>query len=439
MPEDPFVNASVGSFSGLATIDAVKGERSDAATSYYVPIKFRRNLHVITNASVEKILFEGSGKPPRAKGVQYRHEGNVLKVATSKKEVILAAGAIQSPKILELSGIGSTKLLEKHDIKPIVDLPGVGENFHDHIMCCINVAALDKLETLDPFLRQEPEAVDQAQQEYAANRSGPLSTTGVYTFAFLPVVKYLSEQGQEVLKKLLSDNRPSPGSGPDTARQQAYYDVAEKTLLNPNQPSGAYVSYIGNNRPPIPKDTRTFTIAVMLSQPLSRGSVHIGSNSPSDAPIINPNYLSNPVDLEVFAHHMLHVESIVRTPPLSNMLEQPIVHRDPASNLTDLDTAKEWIRQTATSMWHPGGSCASMFINLTRLLNKYFLLTFHFVVLPKEKNGVVDTNLKVYGVEGLRVVDSSAIPLISTGNLQATVYAFAEKAADIIKETWNLK
>lgn len=122
---DPFIHSSVGSFSCLASIDS-KGRRSNSASAYYKPVELRQNLHVLTNSFVERILFDKS-KPPRSIGVQYSLDG-ASKTVQARNEVILAAGAFQSPKILQLSGVGGAELLEKHGIDIVVSLPGVGQN-----------------------------------------------------------------------------------------------------------------------------------------------------------------------------------------------------------------------------------------------------------------------------------------------------------------------
>ncbi|RYO84126.1 hypothetical protein DL766_008785 [Monosporascus sp. MC13-8B] len=418
MTEDPNINASAGSFSCLASIHPQKKARSYAASAYYGPVKNRENLHVLTKAVVEKVIFEDSVSK-KATGVQYRLN-NKVKLAVSRKEVIVAAGALQSPKLLELSGIGDATLLRTHGIKIVEDIPAVGENLHDHVVCNICFEAVDNLDTLDDLVRQDPEVLKQAMQEYAASQSGLLTSVGVTTYAYIPIIP---EEGQKKVKNLLRDNKPPP----DRRQDQAYYEVAEKSLLDPKEPSGAYLTVAGqailpvdpnSNSPQGPVPGKYITIGAMLSQPLSRGSVHISSANIADSPIINPNYLSNPVDLEVLAHHMLFLETIATSPPLRNLLKHPLNRRDPASHLTDVESAKRYIRTSAISMWHLVGTCA---------------------MLPRERGGVVDVTLKVYGVDGLRVVDSSAIPLVSTANLQATVYAFAERAADLIKREYGLK
>lgn len=160
------------------------------------------------------------------------------------------------------------------------------------------------------------------------------------------------------------------------------------------------------------------TIATVLSQLLSPGTSHIRSADPTDAPVIDPAYLSHPVDAEVMAAQMLQIEQIAVSEPLSStLLAQPLQRRDPASNFNgDLEKARRFARTSSISMWHPAGMCA---------------------MLPVDKRGVVDTSLRVHGVQGLRVVDASVMPMVCNANLQAVVYGVAERAADLIKAAWG--
>ncbi|KAJ0117704.1 hypothetical protein J7T55_001903 [Diaporthe amygdali] len=424
MTKDPFVEASVGSFSHLNSVDPSTRERSYVTTAYYYPVKDRQNLVVITGAVVEKILFDQqSSRGIEAKTVRYRHHSEIQTI-TATKEVILAAGAFQSPKILELSGIGNSKLLEKHGIEVIKDLPGVGENLQDHLVCGISYRAVDSLDTLDALARQEPEAVGLAMQDYVTNRSGPLTSTGIEAYAYLPVIDHSNGPGQKRLHDLIRENRPSEA---DHAAQ-AIYSLASKTLLDSAASSAAYLALRAQavlpvdlswspNSPTGPIPGKFITIAVLLSNPLSRGSVHIRSADPTAAPLIDPAYLSHPLDTEILAEHMLQIEKIAVSEPLSSkFLAQPLQRRDPATDLKgDLDHAKKYVKASSNSMWHPGGACA---------------------MLPLEAGGVVDSALRVYGVQGLRVVDASMMPLVTTANLQATVYGVAERAAEMIKHEW---
>ncbi|GMG06161.1 unnamed protein product [Aspergillus oryzae var. brunneus] len=407
---DPFIHSSVGSFSCLASIDS-EGKRSNSASAYYKPAESRQNLHVLTNSFVERVLFDES-KPPRAIGVQYNLDG-VSKAVQAKSEVILAAGAFQSPKILQLSGVGRAELLEQHGIDIVMDLPGVGQNLQ----------AKPELETKDSLVRQEPEAISQAMQEYAATQSGPLASLGVHTYAYLP----LPEPDRSALQTLFTNDAPESSQHRAT---QAYYDIAKTTVLDPRQPSAAYLSALGQTN--YPKDLKDGTIPaaslgkfVTLGPSKNRKSIKSDEknsstcNNPEKPPIIDSGYLSNPLDLEVMARHMLRIKELAESPQLGELLEQPLKFRDPDADFQgDLDAARKYARDNLVSMWHFAGTCS---------------------MLPREKDGVVDSHLKVYGIEGLRVVDASAIPLISTANLQATVYAFAERAADLIKQEWKSK
>ncbi|KAI1086319.1 putative GMC oxidoreductase [Rostrohypoxylon terebratum] len=421
MTTDPFLGASVGGFSTMASIHPETKERSYAASAYYNPIRQRENLHVHTNALAEKILIDG-GHQPRAYGVQYK-QNNKTKTAIAAKEVILAAGALQSPKLLELSGIGNAKILEQHNIQVVKDLPQVGENLQDHLGCYVSYEAADDVDTLDDLIRQDPQALGKAMKDYAADRSGMLGSLGVHVYAYMPLAKCLSGECRDMLETQLNKHRPAPGKYPEQARDSIYYDIAEKTLLNPEEPSGTFLaalSQIPCTTEPKPSllDGKFITFSVMLSQPLSRGSVHIGSDQISASPVINPNYLSHPLDIEIHARHVQYIETIVTSPEFSQVLKQPLRRITSPFDMSDLDQTKDYVKSNAVSVWHVCGSCA---------------------MLPKEKGGVVDTRLGVYGVENLRIVDASAIPLISTASLQTTVYAFAERAADIIKEIHGLE
>ncbi|RYP76717.1 hypothetical protein DL769_003548 [Monosporascus sp. CRB-8-3] len=377
MPDNPWANPfiEIGAFSNLASIDPVRRERCHAAKAYYSSVKDRKNLHVLTNAEVEKLLFKEHST--EVIGVQYCYKTET-KTVTAHKEVIVAAGALQSPKLLELSGIGNADLLDRHNIKVIKNLPGVGENLQDHLVCDLVFDAVDDLETLDAL--QDPRALEKAMHEYMTNHAGLLTSAGIMTYAYMPVTKHHSGEGREALKKLLQQNRPQGGDPSDQSqsRARAYYEVAENTLLSGNEPSAAYLTAIAQN--PVAPDPDT--------------------------------------DIEVYTEHMLYLHAIAASPPLNSLFKQPLKLSTPLAHFTDPDAAKRYIRSRAISMWHPAGTCA---------------------MLPEEKGGVVNTELKVYGVQKLRVVDSSVVPLLPPGNLQSTVYAVAEKAADLIKEEYGLK
>ncbi|KAI1311090.1 aryl-alcohol dehydrogenase [Xylaria venustula] len=421
MDMDPFIDSStgVGAFGNLSSVDSATKERSYSASAYHIPISNRKNLTITTCALVEDLLFS-AGTSARAEGVCYRHK-NEVKTATANKEVILSAGVFHSPKILELSGIGDEDLLKSHEIQVIENLPGVGENLQDHLVCSMSFATIDDLKTLDPLMRQEQDAISQALQDYATSKTGLLTSCGIATYAYLPLIG-LSSSEKAALQNILEQHVPPRlNASPDV------YGVVQKAILSSDEPCGTFFSVNGQGVLPVGPDSVSPTgpvpgkwtdLAVFLSRPLSRGHSHIQSKDPETHPVIDPKYLSHPADLEVFAHHMMYIQEIAASQPLTSLFKQPLQRRDPASNLADLEAAKKYIKRSAISIWHPCGTCA---------------------MLPREKGGVVDTQLKVYGIENLRVVDASVIPLIPNTNIQATVYAIAERAADLIKAEHGLK
>ncbi|KAI0198325.1 oxidoreductase [Astrocystis sublimbata] len=415
---DPWIHASVGAFSNLASIDPKTKERNHAAKAYLQSAPSKHQLKIVVGARVDKIMFEAGEVQPQAIGIQYYHEG-IIKRVNVLKEVIVSAGALQSPKILELSGIGNPEILGRHGIEVVKSLPGVGENLQDHLVCDISYAAIDELETLDNLADQEPRTFADAVSRFSQNCEGLLTLAGIQTFAYLPIMHSPAWPMPHKFVDLVRTNRPLYVTTPDEVRAQKYYEIAENMLLQSTQASGAYLTAIGQNAgtpdptgmPTTPQPGNYFTIAAVLAQPLSRGTVHIASADCADAPDIDPRYLSHPLDVEVFARHISYIETIAKSAPLSSVLKQPLQPISPLAHMTDLDSAKRYMECQTTSMWHPASTCA---------------------MLPEEIGGVVDLQLKVYGVSNLRVVDASVVPLLPPGNLQSTVYALAERAADMI-------
>ncbi|KAI1408764.1 hypothetical protein F5Y13DRAFT_204499 [Hypoxylon sp. FL1857] len=418
---DPFSGEMTGGYINAMTIDPSSRTRSDSATAYYEPAKSRPNLHVVTGALVDKIVFDTSGDLPRATGVQFEKDGRRI-TANANKEVILAAGAFGTPKLLELSGIGSREHLESLGIPVVVDNPNVGENLQDHPTAGVSFEAAEGVKTVDGLSRQDPEAIAAAMQEYATNKSGPLAVGGNFTGSLLPVADFVGANGEEALKDALKIEPPNDLSGPFSPYHTAFVHsmLAKRTEGTGNIyvyaacgnfiPEGAGADIVQTAS----TEGNFLTFCAALLFPLSRGSVHIASSDPAQKPTIDPCYLQHPLDVEILARHLTYIDRIVHTEPLSQYIKPNGRRSTGAPNdLSDLNEAKQYIKKATLSCWHPTSSCA---------------------MLPREKGGVVDPQLNVYGAEGLRLVDSSVIPIATRGNPQTTVYAVAERAADLIKE-----
>lgn len=206
-------------------------------------------------------------------------------------------------------------------------------------------------------------------QEYATTKSGPLAGIGIDSYAYLPIFDHISRTGSgyERMKKLLGENRPSSESD---ARAHALYSLASDVLSSPTAPSAVYLT--NRSQHPLPVDLswspdspvgfvrgKFLTIGALLSQPVSHGTVHVRSADPIDSPVIDPRYLSSPVDVEVMAEHLLQIETIAASEPLSSaFLLQPLQRRDPASDFRgDLGKAKRYARTSSISMVSTDFTC----------------------------------------------------------------------------------
>ncbi|CAJ2500663.1 Uu.00g035160.m01.CDS01 [Anthostomella pinea] len=424
---DPFSGEMYGGYINAMSIDPTSKTRSDAVSAYLGPAKARSNLHIVTGATVEQIVLDTTAATPKAIGVKVR-EGEKVSILKPTKEVVLAAGVFGTPKLLELSGVGSSEHLEPLAITVIVDNPNVGENLQDHPNTSISFEVAGGVKTMDALSRQEPEALGAAMQEYMTLKTGPFASGGNFAGSLLPLPDFEGEEGEATLSKLISstggDATPGPFSHSHTSFVHRVLGIATEGVGNlftyascSNVISkGAGVGIIHHGTDSTPGNF--LTICAALLYPLSRGYVHITSADPASKPEIDPRYLEQPLDLEVLARFLRYIEKIIRTEPLRRLLKQGGRRNFGApDDLSNLDVTKDYVNGSALSCWHPTSSCA---------------------MLPKEIGGVVSPKLLVYGVEGLRIVDSSIIPLATRGNCQTTVYAVAERAADLIKGDYGI-
>lgn len=412
---DPFSCKSVGGYANAATVDPSSKTRSYAATAYYAPISQRTNLSVMTGAQVEKIGFTREDGNVIANAVYFNREGKSFKLGV-RKEVILAAGVFQSPKILELSGIGNPQILMPLDIPLVIDNKNVGENLQDHLMTGISFEVNDGVMTGDSLMRQEPEAIAAAADMYQKYKAGPMTVGGIASHAFMPM------PGSGPIPGIDSELRDLLKQYPPDAKNKLQYDAICKILQEPDAETGALFMFLAQTNLHNNETAKDYlqnlqpgsfiSLGACQAHVFSRGMSHIVSNKFSDAPSIDPRYLSHPLDLELLARHVQFLERLARSPPLSDYIKPNGKRNHSTAYVEDLAVAKDYVRTTAVSCYHPAGTCA---------------------MLPRSAGGVVDNRLIVYGTRNLRVVDASVMPLVPRSNLQSTVYAVAERAADLIK------
>ena len=404
---DPLDGEALGGHISTCHIDVEKGERSHAGSAYFEPVRDRANLHLVTEALVQRIVFNcSSGQDAVATGVEYLKNG-VRHHVRVHKEVLLAAGTFATPQLLELSGIGDSALLRHNGIEKVYHNPNVGENLQDHIRPGLSFEAADGVEA------REPVPASEARKLYEENRTGPWAEKACYTFAYMPLDHFLSTAEKEQLCQILNEYLDRPDLPEFQQKRNAF---VKKMILSPTEATAtAFLS----RKPgaPDPEGGNWITLFAMLSHPFSRGSVHISSSDAAVKPKIHFGYYTHPLDLEVHARHIQVLEKLASTAPLSEYIKKNGARLPLNSGNASLAEAKELIKGYSTTNYHPCGTCS---------------------IMPESMGGVVDSSLRVYGTKNVRVADAAIMPIIPRGNIITTVYAVAEKAADIVSKDLGL-
>lgn len=412
-----FAESSAGAVTVANAVDATKGERSHAGTAFLEPALKRGNVTLKTGIKVDKIAFDEGLTADgmlNARGVSYTYQKEEYLITA--RQIILCAGVFESPAILERSGVGSKKVLAAANIPVLYELPGVGENLQDHLNCGLSCETQEDVPTRDDALR-DPEVQKAASREYERSRTGRLSEGGAYSFAFTPLQMLETPSETQDLAEIV--NCLVEGESNLCLRTQ--YSVIKKTIESPSEATATTFmlrSQRHRDTESLPKDTPPIvsgnyvTVVAMLAHPFSRGSCHITSD-PSHQPEIKFNYLSHPLDTEILARHLLLIERLFQQPTFTAMIKSK-GNRLPRSfpyPITSLEDAKKILPINAATNYHPSSTCSMM---------------------REELGGVVDNRLRVYGTKNVRVCDASVLPIIPRGNILTAVYAFAEKAAEII-------
>ncbi|KAL8710761.1 MAG: hypothetical protein Q9220_004779 [cf. Caloplaca sp. 1 TL-2023] len=442
-----FGGSDVGSWTSLTTVEPSRRERSYSATAYYRPNSTKPNLVLLTGATAQEVLLDSVNGQWIANGARFSHEGEEHSITVSG-EVIICAGSIQSPQLLELSGIGNTKVLEAAGIPVKVDNPAVGENLQDHLMTCMIYEIHPHIQTLES-LRSDPHASKLADIEYATTRTG-IRTTIPNSVAYIPFSHYhdpyeLDQIGASMLQEVRSKRD----------------EILVKRFTEEQGLGQIEFNFDLSNYSPVfqsEEGKRYATMLMMLQYPFSRGSIHLPPTmmmeegerrraTVDDKPVIDPRYYEGrggEVDLECMAKGQRFADKIVGTEPLRGMIVGrvwPPVAEGGGKGGEEEDF-REWVRDNTTTDWHPVGTCAMGG-------------TWGGDVggdMGGERNGdggmegktvgdgyVVDERLRVHGVQGLRVVDASIMPLQISAHLQATVYAIGEKGAAMVLEDWKVR
>ncbi|KAG6909080.1 hypothetical protein DXG01_002061 [Tephrocybe rancida] len=405
-----------GTWNASSTIDPKTWARSSSATAYLVPAQDRPNLTVLTQATVLRVVFaeDRNGDDVTATGVEFAHAGKTYSLS-AQKEIILSAGAIKDPQILEMSGIGRRDILSKIGIEPRIELPGVGENFQDHnfVTASYELDPAANHQTLDSLLN--PEGAQAAAQLYAQGK-GPLRN-GIGFFSYFPLLDARSPGDIEVAAKIekdIEDYKNTPGIVPGLREQ---LDIQLDTLRSKSSPDIELTCIpMLFSMSLKPEAGKTYvTIFAFNVHPLSRGTIHSKSNDPQDDPEIDPHCFERDSDVDLLVQGIKHIRGITKTEPMKSACVGEELQ--PGPKCASDEDVREYVKSTNSLSWHGLGTCS---------------------MLPREKQGVVDPNLKVYGTKNLRIADLSIAPLQIAAHTQATAYVIGEKASDIILAAYKL-
>jgi choline dehydrogenase len=366
VPETPDYNAV--RYEGVRYLEqnGWRGRRWTAAVAYLRPARARRNLEVRTRVLVERVEFDGLC----ATGVRFRRDDGSVGVAVARREVLLSAGAVQSPQLLELSGIGGRERLERLGVPVVVDRPAVGENMSDHLQVRCTYRTRRPI-TINDVMRS-PWHRMRVGLQYVLTRKGLMAGTSSTAHAITRSDPALDRPDVMVRIYFISGQdrySRSPGAGID----------------------------------PFPG----FSIGGFKLYPLSRGSIHAVSRDAAVAPSIQPNYFAEQADRDTAVRMLRLIRRVASQPALKPWIVSEV--RPGAEVVTD-ESLLDYARASGQTAWHTVGTCR----------------------MGEPADAVVDARLRVHGVERLRVVDISVMPTIASSNTHAPAMMIGEKAADMV-------
>lgn len=369
-----------------------EGERASTAKMFLKPIKNRKNLFVVKKALVQKLIIEGD----KVVGVEFKRN-NETHVVSATKEVVVSAGAINSPQLLMLSGIGPKEHLAEHGIDSVKDLPGVGGNLQDHMVFFGGLISIEK-GTSEPITNlQKMDAI----YEFLTRGTGFFAGIGMTDIIGFVNTKNDSEVPDIQFHNIISH-----------VNDTYFFNEILTSLGVKREIHDQFVKFVSQSK--------VLGIAPTLLGPKSRGKIELRSNDPTDPPKIIHNFFSEKEDIETSIRGIRFAEKITETESFQKLKPEWLRVKIQACDDLEFRSDEYWecqLRHLASSLYHPVGTCK--------------------MGPESDSEAVVDNRLRVHGIKNLRVADASIMPVITRGNTNAPAIMIGEKASDLIKEDWS--
>ncbi|KAG8919964.1 hypothetical protein FRC01_001012 [Tulasnella sp. 417] len=396
-----------GAFVSTSAINPSNWTRSYSKSAYIDPLPPRANLHIMSNQTVTRMIFDNSADTLKATAVEYANNGYQQKpwpTVGVNKEVIIAGGPVGSPNILMQSGVGPADKLTAAGVQVAHALPGVGQHAQDHLSTQV-------------IFRTTAQTTAQLYAAGAINGTGnPIASFVNSAIAYTNITDLLGDYAaafqQEVIANMsasTNDRALNPSSDPTVTK--GYQTVYQATVDQMLTPAGQVELLLAMTGTSAGQDT--FAVQAGLQHPFSTGEVYIATPNPFDYPVINPNYFSHQADVALLREGIKLARKVGQTQPISNFVTAEV---SPGPDVQTDEQWDAWLRTVVSTEFHPSCTCA---------------------MLPLDQGGVVDAHLKVYGLANVRVADSSVFPLSFAAHLMAPTYGLAEQAAMIIKSQYN--
>ncbi|KAI0053551.1 GMC oxidoreductase [Auriscalpium vulgare] len=405
---DAYGGQNWGSYVATSSINPTNWTRSYSRSAYIDSLPPRSNLQILTNATVTRLIFNGTSSSGAltASAVEYASDRTSARNTVNVgQEVILSSGAVGSPHILLHSGVGPSDMLNTAGVKVLHELPGVGQHLQDHVST--QVVFNTTSETAASILAS------------GSTASVPGGLTSFLSFvnsatAYVNVTALFGDSAgafQTAVSGAMESSAASLVPSQDATVVEGYraiYNVSQQLLSSPLGHVEILLNLIET-----PAGPQSIGIQIALQRPFSQGYLYINSNNTFDYPLIDPKYLSHDADKQLLRAGAKFARQLGQTAPLSDTLTGEVT---PGSAVSSDDDWDNWVAQTIGTEFHPSSTCA---------------------MLPLSLGGVVDPDLKVYGLANVRVVDASIFPIQFASHLMAPTYGLAEQAASMIRAEHN--